>query len=59
MATLHRSYNGLLAQELGSGQQTSQHRYLPVFKQKETIVKFDAMGTHLTSFNPNETWHRH
>ena len=36
LTTLHHSYNGLLAQEIVSGQQTSKREYLPVFfEQKE------------------------
>ena len=35
MSRLHRSNNGLLAQELVSGQQTSKYRYSLFFEQKE------------------------
>ena len=35
MTSLHRSYTGLLVQDLVSGQQTSKYRYSPIFKQKE------------------------
>ena len=56
MTTLNHSNNGLLAQELVLGQQTSKHCYPLVYEQKKHIAKFGDIGP---SFNPNKTWNRH
>ena len=57
MTRLHRSNNGLLAEELVSGQQTL---IFPGFRAKRgTVLYLKSWVPISTSFNRNETWHIH
>ena len=50
MTRLHRSNNGLLAQELVSGQQTSKYCYSLFLSKKRHLVIYKVMGPHLNLF---------
>ena len=71
MITLHRSYNGLLIQELALGKKLPiemfeyigphlnleklKNLYSLTFSKKRNLVKFEDMGLHLNSFQFNLT----
>ena len=71
MITLHRSYNGLLVQELAWGKKRPilmfeyigphlnleklKNCYSLFFSKKRNLVKFEAMGLHLNFFKLNLT----
>ena len=71
MITLHRSYNGLLVQELALGKKMPIEMFeyigphlnleklkkfiFTVFSKKRNLVKFEDMGLHLNSFQFNLT----
>ena len=68
MITLHRSYNGLLVQELALGKKRPivmfespskprkiEKLIITVFSKKRNLVKFEDMGLHLNFFQLNIT----